>query len=123
MNLTPDQSKKFLATIQAKWRPPFQCTCCGANNWSIAESVFQLTEFHGSGMRIGGLLVPVVPVTCNNCGNTLVINALVAGAIEPEKAPAATTPSPVPASTPTPAPAPTLAPEGKPAEGGTSNVG
>ena len=36
-------------------------------------------------MVIGGsALVPVVPITCGNCGNTVLINAIVAGLVNRE---------------------------------------
>ena len=32
-------------------------------------------------MVVGGPLIPLVPVTCNNCGYTIVVNAILAGAL------------------------------------------
>jgi len=35
-------------------------------------------------MIIGGVpIVPVIPVTCSNCGNTVLVNALMTKAITP----------------------------------------
>ena len=56
---------------------------CNHGNWSVQDTVFELRPFHGGSMVIGsGPLVPVIPVTCNNCGNTVLLNAIITGAID-----------------------------------------
>ena len=40
-------------------------------------------EFNQGNLVLGGQLVPVVPVVCNNCGNTVLVNAILAGLIPP----------------------------------------
>ena len=79
-------SEKFLNHLKKKWegRP---CPLCGIGNWNISDSVFELRKFHGGNLVIsGGPVVPIVPVTCSNCGNTIMVNALLSGAVEkPEK--------------------------------------
>ena len=35
-------------------------------------------------MIVGGPIVPLAPVTCNNCGNTILLNALIAGIVDPQ---------------------------------------
>jgi hypothetical protein len=45
-----------------------------------------MTEFTQAGLVLGGPVVPLAPVTCNNCGNTVLLNALMAGVVTtPEK--------------------------------------
>lgn len=79
-------SDDFLTHLKDKWagRP---CPLCGVGSWNISDSVYELREYHGGGFVIGrGPIVPVVPVTCSNCGNTVMVNALLSGAVEkPEK--------------------------------------
>jgi hypothetical protein len=75
-------SKKLIEQLKIKWneRP---CPMCGEKNWSVQDTIFELREFQHGSMVIGnGPLVPVAPVTCNNCGNTFLINAIVAGLLE-----------------------------------------
>ena len=81
--------KKLIAHLNTKWasRP---CPMCGNPNWTAQNTAFQLMEFHAGNVVIGGPVIPVVPVTCTNCGNTVLINGLVAGvlttpATEPSK--------------------------------------
>lgn len=56
------------------------CPLCGDNNWNITDKVLQLTEFNAKGAK--GYAFPVIPLTCQNCGNTYFINVLVAGLID-----------------------------------------
>lgn len=85
MHLDKQQHDKFSKYVAEKWKPPYQCGCCKANNWSISDRVFQLAEFSPSGIVIGGPVVPLAPVTCNNCGNTILLNAIIAGVVEQNK--------------------------------------
>jgi hypothetical protein len=57
---------------------------CGSGPWSVQDKVFQLTEFHEGSVIIGGPVVPVIPVTCGNCGHTVLVNAIVAGLMSPQ---------------------------------------
>jgi len=49
-----------------------------------SKKIFQLSEFHEGNLVVGGPLIPVIPVTCTNCGNTVLVNALISGALKPE---------------------------------------
>jgi len=78
-------SEKFLTHLKEKWEGR-ACPLCGVGNWNISDSVFELREYHGGNLVIGaGPIVPIVPVTCSNCGNTIMINALLSGAVEKPK--------------------------------------
>lgn len=85
MKLTDEQRQKLNNFVQDKWKRPYACACCGANNWNLADEVYQLTSFAGGAMIIGGPIVPLVPVTCNNCGNTVLVNALIAEVVDQPK--------------------------------------
>jgi hypothetical protein len=79
-------ANKFIAYLDQKWgtRP---CTMCGQISWAVNDSVFQIIEFQ-KGLVHGGAALPVIPVICRNCGNTVFVNAVVAGIVEgsvPEK--------------------------------------
>ena len=52
---------------------------CGGGPWNVHDTVFQLMEFHGGNIAIGGPVVPVVPVVCGNCGHTVLVNAITSG--------------------------------------------
>jgi hypothetical protein len=80
-------TEKFIAFIGQKWGGR-GCPMCGNGPWTVQDKVFQLSEYHEGNLVVGGPLVPLVPVTCANCGHTVVVNAILSGAI------AAPTPAP-----------------------------
>jgi len=63
--------------LNEKWGDR-KCAQCGVNNWQVQDSVFELRQFSGGSLIVGGPLIPVVPVTCANCGNTVLVSALLA---------------------------------------------
>ncbi len=80
MKLNEEQYQKLIKHITEKWQSPPACSVCRNNDWNVSREVYELREFHGGSMVIGGsALVPVSPVTCNNCGNVVLVNTLVAG--------------------------------------------
>lgn len=80
MKLTDAQYKKLLGHIQGKWKAPVNCPVCHSNDWDVPTVVYELREFHGGNMVIGGgSLIPISPVICKTCGNTVLINPLIAG--------------------------------------------
>jgi len=75
-------TNKLIAHLKVKWagRP---CPMCLVGNWEVQDSIFQIMEFNEGSLVIGGPIVPLVPVTCKNCGNTILLNAIVSGAHVP----------------------------------------
>lgn len=69
---------KAIEYLREKWlgRP---CPMCGVGNWSVQDSTYQLLQFNQNALVGGGPVIPVIPVVCNNCGNTILVNALTAG--------------------------------------------
>ena len=83
----PDfKSEVVLAFLDERWGGR-ACPMCGKGPWSVQDKIFQLSEFHQGSLVIGGPLIPVVPITCGNCGNTVLVNAILSGAM-PAEAPA-----------------------------------
>jgi hypothetical protein len=70
-----------LAHLKSKWqgRP---CPMCNAGNWELQDSVFELRQFNQGTLVVGGVIIPVVPVICKNCGNTVLVNAILSSAID-----------------------------------------
>lgn len=71
---------KTLEHLRVKWNNT-SCPMCGTNDWSVAEEIFELREFQDGNLVAGGPLYPVIPVSCKNCGMSLMINAIVAGVL------------------------------------------
>ena len=84
MKLTEAQQKKIKDWLTNKKAFKSNCVVCGDNTWNISDSVFQLIEFsQQGGIRIGGPIQPIVTILCNNCGNTILLNALQSGVVTP----------------------------------------
>ena len=79
--MPPYDANKFLQHLNTKWsgRP---CAQCGAATWQVQDVIFELRGFSGGSLVLGGPIIPLIPVTCSNCGNTILINAILAGAVE-----------------------------------------
>lgn len=76
----PDKLIRFLNT---KWGQ-VECPICKKISWNVPGTIYELREFNNGNLIIGGnsSLVPVIPITCNNCGNVIFINAITAGLVQ-----------------------------------------
>ncbi len=74
---------KVAEWLNSHWRPDMvqrSCTVCGVTKWTIAEDFAYLSTLgSGGAIQIGGRHFPLVILTCSNCGNTLLFNAIVMG--------------------------------------------
>jgi len=78
-------SDEFIGWLQDKWGDR-KCPLCGAQKWNVSDTVFELREFHQGDIIVGGApIAPVIPVTCSNCGNTVLVNAILSKAIDPKR--------------------------------------
>lgn len=75
-------SERIIQYLQEKWKSA-PCPMCGKNHWSVQENAFELREYRDGNMVIGGVpIIPVIPIICSNCGNTILINAILAGLVK-----------------------------------------
>jgi hypothetical protein len=72
-----------IAFLNSKWGNR-SCPMCSKGPWSVQDRVFQLNEFHQGNLVVGGPLIPVIPVSCGNCGHTVLVNAIIAGVLPAE---------------------------------------
>lgn len=82
MPLDPEQSKRAVAYLNEKWSTAHSCPICTANDWNVSEIV-ELRPFTGGNLVVGGAVYPLLQVVCNNCGYTLLLNAIIAGLVGP----------------------------------------
>lgn len=78
---------KAIVHLQNKWGGSRPCPMCGKGPWKVHDSTFQLTEYNEGSMVIGGPVMPFVAVICANCGNTVLVNAIIAEVVKPETPP------------------------------------
>lgn len=74
-------TKAVLPFLSEKWGNR-SCPMCGVGPWQVQDKVFQLSEFRQGKLVLGGPLIPLIPVTCTNCGHTVLVNAIISGGIE-----------------------------------------
>lgn len=73
--------QKAIAWIDEHWKGQKTCPLCANTRWGVADLVgeVQMTTLTGD---LTGQAYPLVIVTCQTCGYTLLLNALVIGLIE-----------------------------------------
>jgi hypothetical protein len=80
--------EKLLQHLKTKWGGR-SCPMCGVGPWSVQDAAYEVRAFGQGGLLVGGAVIPVVPVVCMNCGNTVLVNAILAGVVKqkPEEGP------------------------------------
>jgi hypothetical protein len=90
---TPEQQaqvemwERAVAWLEKRWSPGGEtpaCPYCGTREWSVGVPALLLSAAGGvpGGGPWGGMS-PVFPVMCLHCGNTVLINAILAGIVPP----------------------------------------
>ncbi|RME21446.1 MAG: hypothetical protein D6806_14690 [Deltaproteobacteria bacterium] len=74
---------KFVEHVRQKWQVR-TCPICGSKDWTVPNCLFELREFSGGGLVIGGgmSVYSVVPVICESCGYSVFFSAARAGLVE-----------------------------------------
>ena len=85
MSLSNEDKNTMFEFLDEKIPDMNACPLCKKKQWSISDTVWQLPEYFQGGLRVGGPIFPVISITCNNCGNTYFLNAVVAGIVRPAK--------------------------------------
>lgn len=87
MKLTDEQKDALIKKLNSFWKEIPICIVCKNNVWTIADMVFELREFHGGTLVLGGggKIYPVVTMMCERCGYTMFFNALSLGLYKPEE--------------------------------------
>ena len=59
-----------------------KCPICNQKKWIFVDKMFHLPEYVQDPDLMSNYSYPVVPIVCENCGNTLFISAIVAGLVD-----------------------------------------
>ena len=78
MKLTEKQ--KQIITERLTHLDTSQCSC-GKCEWIINDTIFELREFHGGNIVVGGksTIFPIVPIVCAKCGKATLYSAVYLG--------------------------------------------
>lgn len=73
----------FVSHLAGKWTER-SCPVCKGQTWAVPNCLFELREFSGGGLVIGGdmSVYTVVPVICENCGYTHLFSATRSGLVK-----------------------------------------
>ncbi len=75
-------TERLLRNLETRWNR-IPCPYCQNSAWTVDPSVVTTVEVNeNKTMVIGGKFQPLVPVTCRNCGNTVLVNALILDCLE-----------------------------------------
>ena len=72
--------------LNARWQGGKVCPICNTNGWNVETNLAELRFLSLGAFTVGGPVVPLIVVTCNVCGNTLLFNAIKAGWTPPQPA-------------------------------------
>jgi hypothetical protein len=80
MKLSNSQQKQVLEKLHDFFEEPCDCK---TKSWVLNDRIFELREFNGGNLVLGGdsTLIPVITVSCRNCGHTFFFNAILLGII------------------------------------------
>lgn len=72
--------KQLIEHLKTYWGEDRKCPMCGNNAWSVSNVICEVKQHQKGfpGQATSGTIFPVIPVTCSKCGNTILINAIVA---------------------------------------------
>lgn len=75
--------RKLQEHLKRTWKDPAPCPMCDHVDWRVQGEMYKLSHYKqdwDTGF-IPGPIIPVIPIICNNCGNTVLINAVKAGIV------------------------------------------
>lgn len=83
MKLNDDQMNSVINHLTGLKPDGFCCPICGGKEWNVDRVLVETREF--SRGYIGEAIVPYVPLTCKKCFNTMFLNAILLGIVDPNK--------------------------------------
>lgn len=80
MKLTAEQKKDLFGILNQKWCNDKKCVICEQFTLDMNDTIFELREFHGDKIVGNSDRMPLLCVSCTNCGYTFFfINPLIDG--------------------------------------------
>ena len=73
---------KAIAWLSKHWQGNKICPICAQNRWTVSDELVEIRPFKGGSLVLGGAIMPLMVVTCSNCGHTLLFNAVLAGLVQ-----------------------------------------
>lgn len=72
-----EKQEKALKWLEEKWKKDRRaCEVCGNDQWTLIEDLVMPLPFVGGDITLGGNSYPHILITCINCGNSKLFNAV-----------------------------------------------
>ena len=87
MKLTKKQAEDLIQFLNNERNNRLPCPICGNVNWVISDSLWEVREFNGGNLVIGGqsAIMPMVAISCSKCGETHFLNAIQLGIVSKDQ--------------------------------------
>lgn len=78
-NQISDEELALIGTKLNEKIKNFNCVMCGEKNWTLEPFIAPITLSNDFSIKLGGQMLPLVSITCTNCGNTHFFNLVTLG--------------------------------------------
>lgn len=83
MRLTSEQVQDLVRRLGQY--DEIQCPLCHHTEWNVNDLIVESREFLRGDLALNGAIMPLVPVSCRHCGNTMFLNAIQLGYVSREQ--------------------------------------
>lgn len=88
--MTQEEFEKVRNSIlNAIGKDDFKCPICGCTDWGLENKVYQMPQFFNSPLEEmlekDKTNFPVIPATCEKCGNVILFSAIQHGIVKNEE--------------------------------------
>lgn len=77
-----DEEHQLIAKKLEEKIKNYFCTICTEKNWNLEPFIVPLSLSNDISVRLGGQVLPLVAITCANCGNTHFFNLVTLGLLD-----------------------------------------
>lgn len=80
MAFTKEELERIMAALKEKVPKPENCPICGNEDWNVGDNLVAVVlQEDAKQLKLTGSILPCIPVTCSNCGNTHLLNLIILG--------------------------------------------
>ncbi len=72
--VTPDEQQLIQQWFQDRWKGAVMCPVCNTGGWSYGTYYVQAPRWSADALMPGSITFPMLPVSCNNCGHTMLFS-------------------------------------------------
>jgi len=86
MKITQEKMADVLSKLN-DYNKNMACPVCGHHAWSISDTILEMREFDNGNLNLntGSAVMPILVALCDNCGYTIMMNAVKLGILPPQQ--------------------------------------